>query len=134
MTFIEKVNNLLKKLEETNYEYFDKDKEEALDFVEEYLNKLIKYINIVVKEQEMKQIWKLRYDGEQLRDHLQDIDKERSIIHDAAINSLNILNRLSENLGLEPFADVDTKDRHAVAELLGEYTHELFQRGIGNIH
>lgn len=43
-----------------------------------------------------------------------------------------MLNRLNERLGLEPMFDVDTTDRHAVAECVGKYVNELYNNGIGN--
>lgn len=53
-------------------------------------------------------------------------------MHDGAIASVNILNRLSNNLGLEPFADIDTNDRHEVAKFIGEFIGETYNIGINN--
>lgn len=132
MSYLEKEQNIIKKLQETNYEMFDGDKDEALDFVGSHLEKFPNYVNIVIREQIMTPIWKQRFDGEILRNHIQDIDQQRKIAHDSAISSINILNRLSKNLGLEPFADIDTTDRHTVANFVGQYVNELYNNGIGN--
>lgn len=44
---------------------------------------------------------------------------------------MNILNRINSNLGLDPFFDVDTNDRHAVANAVGKYICEVYNDGIG---
>ena len=59
------------------------------------------------------------------------IDKARRAAQNNAIASLSMLNRLCRALELEPFADVDTGDRHAVAEFVGEYVRQLYAHGIG---
>lgn len=48
---------------------------------------------------------------------------------DAAADSIDALNRLSADLGLEPFADVDTSDRQAVAGVAGDFIGELYRTG-----
>lgn len=130
--FIEKEKALLAKLKETNYEFFDNDREEAFEFLETRLKALPKYVNTVVKESIMLPIWRDRYDGQELRDKIQDMDAKRKIVHDKAIASLTALNRLSQNLGLGLFADIDTNDRHAVAEYVGEAVNIVYNEGIGN--
>lgn len=132
MNFLDKERRIIERLQQTKYEMFDGDKEEAFDFVSEQLEKFPQYTNIVIREQIMMPIWRFRYDGEELRDKIQDIDQKRKIAHDSAIASVNILNRLSKNLGLEPFADIDTNDRHEVANFVGQYVNEVYNKGIGN--
>lgn len=130
MKFIDKERNILIKLQQTNYEMFDGNASDAFDFVAAQLEKFPAYTNIVIREQIMQPIWYARFEGENLRDHIQSMDERRKMAHDGAIKSIDILNRLSKNLGLEPFADVDTKDRHAVAELVGQYVSEVYNNGI----
>lgn len=131
MGYIDKQNELLQKLHDTDYDLFDGDKEEALSFVEEQLTALPDYANIVIKEQIMLPIWQQRYEGEEYRENVQKIDMQRRNTHDCAINSMNILNRINSNLGLDPFFDVDTNDRHAVANAVGKYICEVYNDGIG---
>lgn len=132
MNLIEKQNELLLKLHDTNYEIFDGNKDEALDFVGDSLMSFPNYANVVIREQIMTPIWRNRCDGEEFRENVERIDRQRRDAHDCAIDSINMLNRLNERLGLEPMFDVDTTDRHAVAECVGKYVNELYNNGIGN--
>lgn len=129
---MQRANNILKKLKETNYDMFDGDKEEAIEFVSDNLEAFPKYANVVIREQIMMPIWSARYEGQEFRDKVQDIDASRRYAHEGAITACNVLNRLSKNLGLETFADIDTSDRHAVAEFVGRAVNELYNDGIGN--
>lgn len=131
MTFLEKENQLIQKLKETNYDMFDGDSDAALDFVGDKLEKFPNYANIVIRQQIMLPIWKVRYEGEEFRDKVKDIDVSRRYAHESAISSVTILNRFSKKLGLEPFADIDTTDRYAVADFIGQYIGEVYNQGIG---
>lgn len=131
MTYLEKEQRLIQRLNETNYEQFD-DKNDALTFLEQQLTAFSDYANVIIREQVMMPIWKAKYDGQELRDQIQNIDTTRRRMHDGAIASVNILNRLSNNLGLEPFVDIDTNDRHEVAKFIGEFIGETYNIGINN--
>lgn len=131
MTYLEKEQAILSKLQAENYASFDGDKEEAFDFLGARLDAFPAYVNAVVRMETMMPIWRARYDTQEFQDSVQRIDTERKHAHDAAIASVNILNRMSKSLGLEPFAEVDTNDRHAVAEMVGNYVNEVYNHGIG---
>lgn len=123
---------IINALKATGYKMFDGDSADAMDFLERNLTSFPDYANVVIREQIMHPIWRVRYDGQELRDRIQDLDHTRRIKHDAAIASVNVLNRFSKNLGLEPFADIDTSDRHAVAAFIGSYVNEMYNNGIGS--
>lgn len=131
MSLIDKQNELLQKLHETNYEYFDGNKEEALDFVGDALEAFPDYANVVIKEQVMMPIWQRTCEGDEFRDNVQNIDRRRHDAHENAISSMTMLNRTSTNLGLGPFFDIDTNDRYAVADTAGQYVCELYNDGKG---
>lgn len=126
-----KIKAIIDKLNDTNYDLFDNDKDEAMDFLSHQLMAFPKYANVVIKEQIMTPIWRNRYEGQDLRDRIQDIDDKRRSAHENAIAATNVLNRLSKNLDLQPFADIDTTDRHAVAEFVGGFVNEMYNDGIG---
>ena len=130
MCFMNKQNELLQRLYGTNYEQFDGDQEEALSFLQEQFEAMPDYVNIVIREQIMIPLWQNRCEPDEYRENIQSIDRSRRIAHDNAINSMNIINRLSNNLGLEPFFDVDTTDRHAVANMVGNYVCEIYNNAI----
>ncbi len=126
MSFINKQNELLQALHGTNYDLFDGDQEEALSFLQDQFEAMPDYANVVIREQIMIPLWQSRCEPDEYRENIQSIDRSRRIAHDNAINSMNIVNRLSSNLGLEPFFDVDTNDRHAVADAVGSYVCEIY--------
>lgn len=130
--FIDKEKQLLEKLRQTNYEMFDRNKEEALDFVSQRLTAFPNYANVVIREQILTPIWRVNLGGQELRDQIMSMDQRRHSSHENAIASLNGLNRMCESLGMGRFADIDTDDRHAVADFVGDYVNELYNNGIGN--
>lgn len=129
MTYIEKENAIIKKLHDTNYDMFDGDRDEALDFLDSQLNSFPEYANTVIRQQQLMPIYQARYEGQDYRDAIQEMDTRRHNNHESAISSVNVLNRLSKNLGLEPFAEVDTKDRVAVADFVGDYIGDVYKTG-----
>ncbi|MBO5435431.1 DUF3232 domain-containing protein [bacterium] len=132
MSFIEKEKEMLKKLHSTNFEMFDGDKDEAFEFVESSLSAFPAYANTVIMEQIKLPMIRARYDGQEYRDAVTQLDRDRHYAHESAITSVNMLNRLCTNLEIEPFANIDTSDRHAVAELVGQFVNEVYNQGIGN--
>lgn len=131
MDFLQKQQNIIKRLQETNYQLFDGSKEDAMDFLEDRLEAFPKYANVVIRQQIMMPLWRMRFEGQDLQDKIMDIDKSRRIAHDNAISSVNILNRISRTLDLEPFADIDTTDRYVVADFIGQYISDIYNKGIG---
>lgn len=124
-----KQNAILAKLKETDYELFGGRKDEALDQLADCLESFPTYANVIIREQIMIPIWHQRYEGADFREAVQGLDHTRRIMHDGAVTNLNILNRMSNALGLEPFADIDTKDRYAVADFVGQYVNEMYNNG-----
>lgn len=131
MNYIEKETEMIKKLKESNYALFDGDKDDALDFIGDKLDAFPKYANVVINQQITTPLIYNHYDGEELREKIQDLDSKRHWAHEGAIDSLNQLNRLSKDLGLEPFADVDTSDRYKVADFVGQYVSQVYDLGQG---
>ena len=129
--YIEKEKDMLQKMHDTDWEVFDGDKDDALEFMSRQLMTFPDYVNCVIKEQVLMPIYSYKYEGQDYRDAVQSLDRGRRISHDAAISSVNILNRFSERLGLGKFADVDTSNRYAVADFCGAFTLETFDKGIG---
>ena len=129
MSYLKRENAILSKLKETDYAMFDGDADEAVEFLSSRFASFINYANIVIEQQYRTPLICARYEGEDLCYKIETMDAKRRIRHESAIASVNILNRLSGNLGLEPFADIDTKDRHKVADMVGDYIGELYRTG-----
>ena len=132
MPYIQREEALLRKMHDNDYEIWDNDKNEALDDVEKLLKAFPEYSNAVITEQQIMPTLRFRLEGQDYRDRVTELDTRRKQCHDAAIDSLNILNRLCQAHDLPKFADVDTKNRYAVADFVGNYTGELYNMGIGN--
>lgn len=130
--YIARERALIQKLHDTGYAVFDGDKNEAVDFISSNVSRFTNYVNVVVKEQYMGPLWRVQCEQQDYIANMQNIDRERKICHDAAISSVNILNRMSENLGIGKFADIDTSDRRVVADFCGTYVNQVFNKGIGN--
>lgn len=131
MSLLDKQEELLKKLNETEYEIFDGDREEALDFMNDTLSSFPDYANVVIREQVMTPIWKYQCEHDEYRDNITTIDRQRRNAHDCAIDSMNMIKRLDQQLSLEPMFDIDTSDRHAVADTVGQYVCDVYNDGVG---
>lgn len=127
--YIGRIDGLVKAMAKSDYEIFDHDKEEALDTVQTWLQSFPAYANVVVSQQSTMPILQARYEGADYREAVARLDSQRKNYHEAAIASVGGLNRMSSMLGLEPFADIDVKDRHAVADFVGDYVGQLYQTG-----
>lgn len=133
MSFKNKEYQIIAALETRGYEIFghQQNKERVLQLLERNLLTFPEYANIVIREQIMMPIWKYRCEPEDLRINIQRIDTERRHAHDSAITAVDWLNRLCNELEISPFAEINTKDRHAVAELVGNIVGEMYNIGIG---
>lgn len=129
-TYMQKQKALLDKLEATGYAVYEGDKDEALDHVGSMLTGFADYANIIIRENVMMPIWRQRCEPEEFRDRVTDIDRQRRIQHEACIANVNVLNRISGKLDLEPFMDIDTDDRNAVADAIGAYVNEVYNDGV----
>lgn len=49
-------------------------------------------------------------------------------------SGLDALNKLCADLGLTPFADVDTGNMQAMEESVGQCRQDIYNRGIGKGH
>lgn len=130
MSYLQKEVSMLQKLKDTGYAAFKGDKDKAMRFMETKLASFPEYMDVVVRQQTLLPIWKMKYDGQEFRERVQDLDTERRRCHDGAIASVNALNRLSDKLELPPFSRVDTNDRYAVADMISEYVAETYRTGI----
>ena len=130
MNYIEKEHAIITQLKATNYELFDGKEDEALDFIGNTLSAFPHFANTIIKQQIMTSIYYNQYEGQDLRNYIQDMDRRRRLAYEPAIRSIIVLNRISAKLGLEPFANIDTTDRHAVEKFVDQYVNEICNQGI----
>lgn len=114
----EKYENLLKAVDEEDQE-----------FIYDCMNTYRKYVNTVVRMEIRIPLIRLRMEPEDLQYEIMQMDATRRRCHDAAIDACNMLNRLSERLGLPVFFEGDTKERYQVADFCLEVCQELFLNG-----
>lgn len=132
MTYLQKEEQIIKKLAETNYAAVEGNKKVAFDFISGSLSSFPDYAQTVIGQETQMRMLNVMYSGEEFRDRTQTLDQTRRNAHNNAIGSINALNRFCKNLGLEPFADINTNDRHAVAEFVGDYVNEVYREGISS--
>ncbi len=129
--FITKEKALLGAMKADNFAIFDGNPNEALDFISSALQRFPDYANIVIREQQLVPLWQATCEPEVLKDRVMGIDRDRRMKHNCAIDAFNQLNRLSEAMGLDKFCDIDTSDRYAVADAVGMYVSQVYDKGIG---
>lgn len=126
MDIIKKENEILEKLKESGYSTFGGDKEKALDYLEEQLMKVLMYDEEEIREQIGKRGSK-DSSGEQE-------SLSREMKYERRASGLEALNKICADLGLTPFADIDTGNMQAVEESVGQYRQDIYNRGIGKGH
>ena len=107
--------------------------EDAEDFCQvigDMLNNFPTYVMAVVRYDNSVSLAGATLDGEAFRDSVTIVDRNRKMSHDCAIDAVNMLNRAFTAAGVEPFADIDTANRHEVADFAGRFTIEAFDRQI----
>lgn len=99
-------------------------------FIGEKLDRFPAYVQAVARYDNAVSLAYATMEGEELRDKVASVDRSRRLAHDSAIDAVNILNRAFSRAGVEPFSDVDTSNRTAVADFAGRFTIEAFDRQI----
>lgn len=125
MDFIRKEEELLVKLKESGFAGFGGNKEQALDFVEEQLDNIFQYGAETVSGQIRSRFGGSAHGPE--GDGVENGD----LIFSRAAHGLDALNGLCADLGMDPFTDIDTGDKQAVAEFIGQCMRSIYNRGIG---
>lgn len=121
----EKVNNLIA----AYCAKFGSD-EENISFLEDRFDSFRTYVNAVASMEYKIPILRFRLEGDEFRDAVMELDRYRKVCHDDVISTCSFFNRVSANLGLQPFYEGNIEDRHQVAEFAGDFVNELYQRGI----
>lgn len=67
---------------------------------------------------------------EQVREEKELLDRRRKQQHDSAIYALNAINRLCDAYEVKRIADIDTTDRNAVANFVGNFVMEIYMNEI----
>lgn len=130
-TFLEKEQEILETLVNTDFAVFGGDEKDALETISESLDSFSDYAKLLIHRQNILPILRVQLQDEDYEKAVQELDTRLRNAHDNAIVGMSIMNRISKNLNLEPFAPVNTENRHAVAECVGQYVSEVYNYGIG---
>ncbi len=128
--YIQKEKEFLKVLRDTDYEFYDGNKDDALDYLGSALSSFPEYENSIINQKKLGPVIREQYEGQEVRDRISELDAARRVAHDMAIARLDGLNRIFKIHGLEPFADIDTEDRYTVAGFCADYVNEIYGTSI----
>lgn len=85
--------------------------------IEECVSVFGSYIKHVVDMEAAMQFARFRLEGEEYRDYVERLDRQRTVIHDAALVNCNIVNRMAVKfLGEEIFPNAANMHRSEVAD------------------
>lgn len=105
--------------------------EEAVDLIQSTVSVFPGYV-AAVYEMETKLPYLSRHvKGEEYKERYSALDQERSRRHEAAISGVKTLNRLAEQVGVEPLFTGDPGDRLQVAAFCIAMVDEIFQKRVG---
>lgn len=101
-----------------------------LEFVESRMNTFTEYMSHVAwMETRIQRLTIEGVQGEEWRNQVESLDKQRRSKHNVAMDAINQLNRLSKVVGLEPFYDgpVDHEHRTEIGDVIGNIVNEYFE-------
>lgn len=122
----EQFYQLINAVKNSNSEFVNED----LDFIDRGMQAFARYVDAVYRHATLIPIYSVRYDGEEFRDKVQDLDFARRTAHEAAIASCSKLNRICNQYNVKPFCP-QTVDRYEIADFCGQVSMEFYLEGIG---
>ena len=81
------------------------DKDILLSAIENCMTSFADYVNSIYAMEVLIPIQRHRLEGEDLRSYISGLDSRRKACHNAAIASINIINRICAMVGAEPLYD-----------------------------
>lgn len=114
----------------TNYENLVaalREDEEMLEFIKERMSHICNYVDKVTMMEYSIPLLNARYDGQNLRDKIENLDRQRRIAHEMAIAATKQLNRLCVAEGINKLFDGDEDDRYQIADFCGLVVNTLFE-------
>lgn len=100
--------------------------EELFDFIEMGMNAMVNYVGKVAHMEYCIPLYNGRYEGQEYRDKVQELDERRRMAHESAISAVDSLTRLAKNLGVEPMFDGNLEDRYQIADFCEAMVREFF--------
>ncbi len=104
--------------------------EENIKIIEDFFQKSIEYISIVVSLEITRLTAKNYLNGEDYRRFVEEMDRKRNIKYYNLLTSLQIINRLCDKCETQHFY-VGADDHAAIGEFAGKVVQDLFS--VGNV-
>ena len=127
----ERIGNLMKEAVRREPDMSINDPDSLASFIEERVNKFVDYTTHVTKMELHMQLLNAKgIKGEEWRDIVENMDRNRRSKHENAMDAVNQLNRMSASYGLEPFYEgpVDDEHRYEIGDLCRDICTEYFDQ------
>ena len=111
----------------TNLAKLYADDVEVLEIIEDTVNVYGDYVAYVYKMESLRPILKIKLSMDEYKNVVEEMDKKRTRVHNAAIASTKIINRLCESNRIPLFFEGNIDDRVEVAEFIRNVVVNVFQ-------
>lgn len=111
----------------------DEDKDFLLETIEDKVSSFPRYVEQVYNMEVLIPILYARYEGEELRDKITNLDLSRRMAHESAIAACSCLNRLCDSFGVPKICPEST-NRGLIADFVGKFVYEMFLCGTGHVN
>lgn len=117
--FREKINEFIKVISET-------EDSECLDMMEELIGSASDYMRRANVLEVGVMVGKYSKEGDEYREYIEKLDKQRSNAHNSLISNVKVINRLCKNHNLPLIYEGNEEERVKVAEFAQKVVDELF--------
>lgn len=104
---------------------------DMLEIINSDMNALELYVQSVYTMEVTIPVVRARYEGEEVRDRITALDRNRRAAHERAIIAVKRLNRFSGILGVAPLFEGDVNDRYQIADFCHKVVSEIFSNRCG---
>ena len=111
----------------TNLAKIYADDGEVLEIIEDTIDVYGDYVAYVHKMESLKPILKIKLGKDEYKNAVEEMDEKRTRIHNAAIASTKIINRLCESNRIPLFFEANIEDRVEVAEFIRDVVVNVFE-------
>ena len=99
----------------------------VLDILKSDISSLGDYVNSVYLMKATLPIIRFKYEGKDLRYHVEKLDHRRRDHHERVIVAVKRINRFAKIANLDPIYDGNEDDRYAIAEFCSECVNTYFE-------
>lgn len=103
-----------------------KEDKDVLDMIKKNVGRIQGYVDSVVTMECLQPVIYAKYEGEEIRDRIMDLDQKRRIAHEAAISAVSQLVRWAGLVNVEPVYTGDLDDRWQIADFCIEFVKNVF--------